>query len=148
MAEILRNKEEIAEKYEKVRNDGEPETWALLKYDDDNSIVLAGTGSEFDEFKSMFNDDERLFGFLRMTTGEEPNFKSKRAKFVLITWIGANVSALKRAKVSTDKASVKTVFQNFALEIQTSDLHELKEDYIKACLVKAGGANYGTGSRD
>jgi len=34
---------------------------------------------------------------------------SKRAKFVLITWIGSNVSALKRAKVSTDKTGVKTV---------------------------------------
>jgi len=36
---------------------------------------------------------------------------SKRAKFVLITWIGVNVSALKRAKVSTDKTFVKAVIQ-------------------------------------
>jgi len=36
---------------------------------------------------------------------------SKRAKFVLITWIGADVSALKRAKVSTDKTLVKAAIQ-------------------------------------
>ena len=36
---------------------------------------------------------------------------SKRAKFVLLTWIGTNVSALKRAKVSTDKTFVKAVLQ-------------------------------------
>ena len=36
---------------------------------------------------------------------------SKRAKFVLITWIGTNVNALKRAKVSTDKTFVKAVIQ-------------------------------------
>ena len=51
-------------------------------------------------------DDERQFGFVRVMMGDE---MSKRAKFVLITWIGANVSALKRAKVSTDKTVVKAV---------------------------------------
>ena len=43
---------------------------------------------------------------MRVLVGDE---MSKRAKFVLITWIGPSVSALKRAKVSTDKAVVKTV---------------------------------------
>ena len=52
--------------------------------------------------------DERLFGFLRVTSGDE---LSKRAKFVFLTWIGDGVSALKRAKVSTDKASVKNLWQ-------------------------------------
>jgi len=144
MDDILKD---IAEAYDDVRNDASPTTWAILGYDE-NTIVLSGTGTDFDEFKSRFNDDERLYGFVRMTTGEGQNFKSKGAKFVLITWIGANVSSLKRAKVSTDKTSVKAIFQNFAIEIQTSDLHELKEDHIKSLLVKAGGANYGTGTRD
>jgi len=145
MADIQR--EPIAEAYDDVRNDGTETTWALLSYDE-NTIVLSATGTDFDEFKMKFNEEERLFGFLRMTTGEEPNFKSKRAKFVLITWIGANVSPLKRAKVSTDKSTVKSIVKSFAIEIQTSDLSELNEDHIKAMLLKAGGANYGTGTRD
>jgi len=144
MAEFL---QDCIDAYEDVRNDSSPTKWAQLKYDG-NAIVLSGTGTEYEEFKSNFNDDERLFGYLRMTTGEEPNFKSTRAKFVLITWIGANVSALKRAKVSTDKTSVKAILKNYALEIQTSDIHELEEQHIKSLLVKAGGANYGTGTRD
>ena len=41
-----------------------------------------------------------------METGDE---MSKRAKFVFITWIGKNVSTLKKAKVSTDKAFVKQI---------------------------------------
>ena len=36
---------------------------------------------------------------------------SKRAKFAFITWIGENVGALKKAKVSTDKGNVKAVIQ-------------------------------------
>ena len=36
---------------------------------------------------------------------------SKRAKFVLVTWIGPTVSVMKKAKMSTDKASIKDVVQ-------------------------------------
>jgi len=50
-------------------------------------------------------DDERLYGFIRVDTGDE---LSKRVKFVLVTWVGVNVGALKRAKMSIDKAVVKT----------------------------------------
>lgn len=53
-------------------------------------------------------DDGRLFGFVRITTGDA---LSKRAKFTLITWIGENVSGLQRAKISTDKALVKEIVQ-------------------------------------
>lgn len=51
-------------------------------------------------------DDERVYGFVRLETGDE---LSKRAKFALITWVGSSVGALKKAKVSTDKAFVKEV---------------------------------------
>jgi len=51
-------------------------------------------------------DDERLYGFVRVDTGDE---LSKRVKFVLVTWVGVNVGALKRAKMSIDKSVVKTV---------------------------------------
>ncbi len=53
-----------------------------------------------------FAADERVYGFVRFETGDE---MSKRAKFALITWVGASVGALKKAKVSTDKAFVKEV---------------------------------------
>ena len=35
---------------------------------------------------------------------------SRRAKFAFITWIGPAVGALKKAKVSTDKAFVKKLW--------------------------------------
>jgi len=51
---------------------------------------------------------------VRITVGDE---MSKRAKFALITWIGANVSALKRAKVSTDKTVVKAVIMVYGAHV-------------------------------
>ena len=51
---------------------------------------------------------ERAYGYVRIETGDE---LSKRAKFALITWVGEGVPPLKKAKVSTDKASVKQTIQ-------------------------------------
>ena len=53
-------------------------------------------------------EDERAFGFVRLQTGDE---LSKRVKFVLVTWMGSNVSAMKRAKMSTDKTQIKALIQ-------------------------------------
>jgi hypothetical protein len=41
-----------------------------------------------------------------MFTGDE---LSKRSKFALITWIGKDVSALKRARIGVDKSQVKEI---------------------------------------
>ena len=56
-------------------------------------------------------EDDRLYGFVRVNTGDE---LSKRAKFVLITWVGTNVGALQRAKMSIDKTVVKTVIKVYS----------------------------------
>jgi hypothetical protein len=37
--------------------------------------------------------------------------------------------------------------QNFAIEFSTSEMEEVAENRIKEMLIKAGGANYGTGVR-
>ena len=63
-----------------------------------------------------------------LQTGDE---MSKRAKFVLITWTGPDVPPLKKAKVSTDKALVKKVIENFSCEIQTSDLEDISLDKVR-----------------
>ena len=36
---------------------------------------------------------------------------SKRSKFVMVTWVGPNVSVMKKAKMSTDKALMKDIIQ-------------------------------------
>ncbi|XP_069113829.1 coactosin-like protein [Argopecten irradians] len=129
------------EAYEDVRSDSSETNWAVLKYDG-NKIVLDSTGEDYTEFVDKFSDDDRGFGFLRIETGDE---LSKRKKFALVTFIGQGVGPLKKAKVSTDKAQVKDVFKSFAVEVLANEKSDLKVDKIKAEVVKAGGANYGTG---
>ncbi|XP_048756564.1 coactosin-like protein isoform X2 [Ostrea edulis] len=115
-----------------------------MKYDGSN-IVLNSTGCSFDDFASNFSDDDRVYGFLRVIAGDE---LSKRTKFALIVWLGKNVSGFKRARMGPDKSSVKEVIRSYAVELMINEKSELNEDFIRAAIIKAGGANYGTGTRD
>ncbi|XP_013392513.1 coactosin-like protein [Lingula anatina] len=137
------NKNDIYAVYEEVRSDSTDTNWAVFKFNGPE-IVLDSTGTDYAEFKSKFSDDERLFGYVRIYTGDE---LSRRAKFVLVAWVGPNVGALKKAKMSTDKAVIKEVIQNFAIELMPHEAHELDEEELREACIKAGGANYGTGVR-
>ncbi|XP_071507501.1 coactosin-like protein [Diadema antillarum] len=141
---VFENENEVIDAYTRVRSDENEETWMLLKYEG-TKVTLTGTGLLYDEFLAKLGDDDRAYGYVRVETGDE---MSKRAKFILITWIGANVSAMKKAKVSTDKGSVKRLLSDFAVEKLIDDKDDLSFDKIKDEVVKAGGANYGTGKRD
>ena len=44
--------------------------------------------------------------------------------------------------------NVSCFFQNFAVEIRADDLGELDYETVKSEVEKAGGANYGTGTRE
>eukprot|EP01134_Creolimax_fragrantissima_P000946 CFRG0946T1 len=141
---VLADRQAIATAYEDVRNDGTESEWMFLAYDDANMVFLESTGTGYDELLTKFNDDNRGYAFVRVETGDE---LSKRAKFALITWIGDNVSALKKAKVSIQKAEVKSVVKSFAAEILANDKGDASFKVVEDVLRKAGGANYGTGAR-
>merc|ERR1712210_376933 len=79
-------------------------------------------GKEFADFKAHFTPDDRGFGYIKIMTGDE---LSKRSKFVFVTWIGPNVSVMKKAKMGTDKAFVKEVIQNISVELQPEGLNEV-----------------------
>eukprot|EP00051_Salpingoeca_urceolata_P026511 m.477610 g.477610 ORF g.477610 m.477610 type:complete len:143 (+) comp20883_c0_seq1:78-506(+) len=129
--------------YAEVRADDNDTEWAVFKYED-KLITLAAKGAGYDEFLQHYSDDERVYGFVRLETGDE---LSKRAKFALITWVGPSVSPLKKAKVSTDKAFVKKIIQSYAKEILADTPEEIAYDTVLEQVVAVGGANYGIGKR-
>lgn len=138
------DRDTIRAAYEDVRSDNSPTEWAVFKFDGAR-IVCSARGSDFTEFRTQFSDDERAFGYLRLQMGDE---MSKRKKFMFMTWVGPNVSVINRAKMSTDKAIIKDIISNFAVELQLENQSEIDIDQFKDALNRAGGANYGTGIRD
>jgi len=135
----------IAQSYADVRSDANPLKWCVLNYASATKLGLQASGTgDFSEFLAQFDDSRAQFGFIRVTTGDS---ESKRAKFVFVSWVGAGVGALARAKVSVHKAKVKEVFRDYACEIHAEDRSELSEQAVMDKVVKSGGANYGTGSK-
>jgi len=138
------DKEAIKEAYIEVMADGNGIEWATFIFKD-NKLGVTAKGSQFNEFRSQFGPDDRGFGYIKVMTGDE---MSKRSKFVMCTWVGPNVSVMKKAKMSTDKALMKDIIQNLSVELQCENANELTMDHFKAEVDKAGGARYGTGVRD
>ncbi|KAI8034579.1 coactosin-like protein [Drosophila gunungcola] len=137
-------KDSIREAYEDVRSDLTDTEWAVFKFDG-AQIIVHGRGQCFEEFRQQFGDSERAFGYIRIQMGDE---MSKRKKFIFLTWIGQEVGVIQRAKMSTDKALIKDVLNNFAVELQAGVEAELDIELFREALNRAGGANYGTGIRD
>eukprot|EP00052_Salpingoeca_macrocollata_P001771 m.27441 g.27441 ORF g.27441 m.27441 type:complete len:146 (-) comp11663_c0_seq1:38-475(-) len=135
----------VRDTYNDVRNDGTETNWVVYKYNDAKAIEVSATGVDYEEFLKHFVDTERVYGFVRFETGDE---LSKRAKFVLITWVGVKVGPLKKAAVSTDKAFVKKIVSSYAKEILADRLEEIQYDTVLEQVKAAGGANYGVGKRD
>ncbi|XP_066245135.1 uncharacterized protein [Euwallacea similis] len=133
----------VKQAYQDVRHDGSETQWAVFKFEGP-TIVTSAIGTDFGEFRTQFGDDERAFGYIRVQTGDE---LSKRAKFLLVTWVGPQVSVLKRAKMSTDKALIKDILSNFAVELQTENIGDINLPNFEAVLDRAAGAHYGTGIR-
>jgi hypothetical protein len=138
------DKDAIKEAYTEVMADNNGIEWATFIFKD-NKLGVTAKGSQFNEFKSQFGPDDRGFGYMKVMTGDE---MSKRSKFVFCTWVGPNVSVMKKAKMSTDKALMKELVKNLSVELQIEHANEFTMDHFKAEVDKAGGARYGTGVRD
>ncbi|KAG0726158.1 Coactosin-like protein [Chionoecetes opilio] len=134
----------LRDAYSEVRDDKTEISWAVLKYEG-SQVMVAAKGEAFEDFKSQFSEDERAFAYIRLQTGDE---MSKRSKFLLVTWVGLGVSPIKKAMMSTDKALVKEILANFSVELTLESMEELDIEVFRQELVKAGGANYGTGIRE
>jgi hypothetical protein len=61
-----------------------------------------------DDLASRFADDQAQYAYIRVISGDQ---ESRRTKFIFISWCGESVGALKRAKMSVHKASVKQVIK-------------------------------------
>eukprot|EP00095_Tigriopus_kingsejongensis_P011980 maker-scaffold879_size85478-snap-gene-0.15 protein:Tk11980 transcript:maker-scaffold879_size85478-snap-gene-0.15-mRNA-1 annotation:"coactosin-like protein" len=138
------DRDAIREAYDDVRADTSDTEWAVFIFDG-TKLGLTAKGIGFADFKEQFGNDARGFGYIRIKTGDE---MSKRAKFVLVTWVGPEVSVMKKAKMSTDKALMKDIVQNFSVELQLENHGEFSHELFKVEVDKAAGARYGTGVRD
>ncbi|KAI9014149.1 actin depolymerizing protein [Hyaloraphidium curvatum] len=134
---------EIKEAYEAVRSDDDKTDWLLAVYEDGkkDSLKLAGKGTGgLEALKAELKDDACAYGYIGMDVGNDE--LSIRRKFVLVSWTPANVSVMRRAKVSVHLAGVKKVLSVFSIEAPASTLQDLDYKEIETRVKKSMGANY------
>ncbi|XP_063694559.1 coactosin-like protein isoform X1 [Bolinopsis microptera] len=144
---VIVDEEAVMAGYADVRDDESETKFLMLTYQDENTkIGVSKSGADYSEVLTDLGGEEgeslRAYVYLRVVTGDE---MSKRHKFVLLTWCGPSVPALKKAKMSLEKTLVKNLMRSFAVEIQASELEEMALDNIMDLVRKSGGANYGPG---
>jgi len=129
----------LSEAYAEIRKDSNNTNWILAGYEG-NKIVLQGKGEGgLAELVQRFQDDQVQYAYARVITGDQ---ESKRTKFVLLAFVGEKVGALKRAKVSVHKASIKSVWKDFSVEYHGETHAEFEVEAIMTKVRKAGGADY------
>lgn len=124
-----------------VRDDKTETNWCLGKYDNDDvkkGIVLAGKGNGgVSEMVNGLGPDTVAYGFLRVIDVIEG---ITTVKFVFINYIGAEVSIMKKAKVSTHKGAITGGFGSFHLDIDVSSPFEINDDIVKDRVASTSGS--------
>jgi len=128
----------ISEAYQKIRSDSSGINWVVLGYANPTTIKVDATGSGgVSEAVSHLSDSEVQYAMFKLTFTAADD--TKRTKFVFVAWGGERASPLKKGKMSVHKASVKSIFKDFALELATGDRNELDENSL---LERVKAVNY------
>ena len=116
------------------------QVWALVGVFKDK-LKFSKKGRDYEELLGNLGPEDMAFAYAKIVMGDEV---SRREKFILISWVGSQVSAVKRARMMVSRCEVDQLFDQRAKVVEASDLSELALSVIKQSLVKAGGADYGS----
>ena len=121
----------IADAYAELSNLRGATNWVVLGYKDNTTLEVIGKGSGgVDEATALLKDDAVNYGMFRVNFTADD--ETTRTKFVFFAWAGPSASILKKGKMSVHKASVKTIFKDFAVELQTDNKADLSAENVVA----------------
>ena len=112
--------EELAGAVLDVRTNDSPTNWCLCGYDFTQpgmALVMIGSGTGgIAELASKLSSDSAYYGFARTTDNVDEKVQGA-VKFVFITFLGENVSPMKKGKLTTLKGTVTESFEPFHVEL-------------------------------
>ncbi|KAI0424426.1 hypothetical protein F5Y09DRAFT_335773 [Xylaria sp. FL1042] len=137
---------EILAAYDAVRSDKDETNWLLISYAGavGDKLKLSGTGrGGLPELAAQLDDAQAQYGYVRVEYANDT--ESKRVKFALVVWIGANTKVMRKARVSFEAGNVKKVLSHHSIQVDARDRGDLDEGEIVTRLRRAGGADYNGG---
>jgi len=119
--------------------------WILFTFENEKSIRLVASGNGgggLDELKANLKDDQIHYGAFRVIgVDNRDTTVSRRPKFIWFTWIGKNLSVLKKARTSTQKPDMAKFFQSAQMNLELSGQDDLTKNEIGKRLLASGGAH-------
>jgi len=114
-----------------LRNDKTDTNWLLISYRDGDVkkplILLASGKGGVEEMNSSLTPDLIAYGLIRVIDLIE---NIKTVKYVFLYFIGADVSIMKKAKVSTNKGAVTGILSPYHVTFEVSSTNELSDEIL------------------
>jgi Cofilin/tropomyosin-type actin-binding protein len=133
------------------------DTWAELTKEEGNANWLflshkAGSKSELEvlgsgngginEMRGALDEGKVGFGVIKVVgVDDKATTKSRRFKYVFVTFIGNNVNVLTKARVSIQKGQVTPLFHGVQVYVDIQGADELTQELIANKLTASGGAH-------
>jgi len=124
-----------------VRNDKSETNWIVSAYEDNDTkkplkLVASGSGG-VDDLVNHLSSDLIAYIFIRVIDIIEG---IKTVKFGFITFIGPDVSIMKKAKVATNKGGVTALFTPAHVTLEIASSHEISDEILLNTIQDASGS--------
>eukprot|EP00029_Vermamoeba_vermiformis_P006049 TRINITY_DN226_c0_g1_i2.p1 TRINITY_DN226_c0_g1~~TRINITY_DN226_c0_g1_i2.p1 ORF type:complete len:986 (-),score=464.10 TRINITY_DN226_c0_g1_i2:72-3029(-) len=111
--------------------------WTTFGYDNADQDVLSvkSSGDDYAQFESSLDDDEVRYALLGVATEEEGEYKT--IKYILVTWVGARVKPLIKARSSQHRVQLYDYIKQqvpLGAEMQVLSREELSLPLLRAKL--------------
>jgi len=120
--------------FKSLTDDSKPVNWVLLGVPH-GELELIGTGQGgINELKKKLHEDEVAFGALKVLVVEGT---SSLPRYIGITFIGTNVTGLKRGKAAGTKSQVDKIFKGLTITVECETVTQVTPHQIASHLRKA-----------
>jgi drebrin-like protein len=124
-----------------VRSDASDTTWCLVGYQGKkgNTLELLGKGAGgYADFAAQLEDDMVGYALVRKTEMIDQN---ETVKFAFLSWVGANINRMHRARLGTYSGEVRELFTPFHVNLDGEAADEFSDEIIEKAIAVASGAH-------
>jgi len=124
--------------YDKIVKDDSDHNWVIVEHVGEN-LKDVSTGAGLEALRSSFDVTKIQWGILKVFATDDEG--SRRAKFVLVNWVGPKVPPMKRMSAIAGKAAVASTFNNVTIFKDANNADDLSASDIARDLFGCGGAH-------
>ena len=124
-----------------MRNNKTETNWVVIAYHENDLkkqlVHVASGNGGVDEATSHFSNDNVAYILIRVVDIIEG---IKTVKFAFITYVGADVPIMKKAKVTTNKGGVSALFNPTHVSLEIIHASEVSDESLLATVQDASGS--------